>query len=349
VIDGQLLKASISLGIALYPDHAADANGLMKASDYALKRASGAGGGFAHLFTPQDATALRAPAGRDTVRIGLTETQRLAQDLRTAVANNEISLVYQPIFRASDQALIGHEALARWNHKTDGLIGPVVFIPLAEQAGLIHEIGAHVLENACAEAVLRTPGLKIAVNLSPLQFRDPDLPARITAILRKTGLNPALLELEVTESLLIENAAAASMALQALRDIGVSVALDDFGTGYSSLSYLCDYPFARLKIDKRFIQALGTDANADAIVVAILALANNLKLDVTAEGVETEAQLEFLKKAGCSLVQGYLLGRPNARALTPPAPKLRAPPPYVPAAAAAGPPPVPQKRVPSRA
>jgi EAL domain-containing protein (putative c-di-GMP-specific phosphodiesterase class I) len=188
------------------------------------------------------------------------------------------------------------------------LIPPNVFIPLAEQAGLIHEIGSFVLETACTEAAVHAPKLKMSVNLSPLQFRDLHLPNRITAILRKTGLQPSQLELEVTESLLIENSAAASQALLALKAIGVSVALDDFGTGYSSLSYLCDYPFARLKIDKRFIHALGNDANADAIVIAILSLARNLRL---------EAQLTFLQKANCQLVQGYLLGRPGPRATVP--------------------------------
>jgi diguanylate cyclase (GGDEF)-like protein/PAS domain S-box-containing protein len=317
IIDGQLMKASASIGIAIYPDHAADADGLLKASDFALKQAGRAGGGFSHMFSHEEANGFRAAAGRDLFRVGLTEPQRLAQDLRNALSNGEISLVYQPIFRAADLMLIGFEALARWNHKTDGLIPPNVFIPLAEQAGLIHEIGSFVLETACTEAAVQAPKLKMAVNLSPLQFRDLHLPSRITAILRKTGLQPAQLELEVTESLLIENSAAASQALLALKAIGVSVALDDFGTGYSSLSYLCDYPFARLKIDKRFIHALGNDANADAIVVAILSLARNLKLEVTAEGVETEAQLAFLQKANCQLVQGYLLGRPGPRATVP--------------------------------
>jgi diguanylate cyclase (GGDEF)-like protein/PAS domain S-box-containing protein len=315
IVDGQLIAASVSIGIAIYPDHAADAEGLMKAADFALKQAGRAGGGFCHMFSHEEANGFRAAAGREVFRAGLTETQRLSQDLRNALAASEIGLVYQPIFRTTDLMLVGFEALARWNHKKDGLIGPNVFIPLAEQAGLIHEIGSFVLETACAEAKLRAKNLTMAVNLSPLQFRDVNLPERITAILRKTGLEPARLELEVTESLLIENSAAATQALLALRNIGVSVALDDFGTGYSSLSYLCDYPFGRLKIDKRFIQALGNDPNADAIVEAIMSLARNLRLEVTAEGVETEAQLAHLQKIGCPQVQGFLLGRPGPRAV----------------------------------
>ena len=314
IVEGQLVTASVSVGIACYPDHAANADGLLKAANFALKQAGRAGGGFSHRFNHDEAKSFRDATARDIARAGLTEAQRLAQDLRQALARGEIALVYQPVFRTADLLLVGYEALARWNHKKDGLIGPSVFIGIAEQAGLIHQIGSFVLETACAEAVLRGKNLTMAVNLSPLQFRDRDLPARIQAILRKTGLEPARLELEVTESVLIEDPAAATQALQALRSIGVSVALDDFGTGFSSLSYLCDYPFARLKIDQRFIQALGRDANADAVVEAIMSLARNLRLEVTAEGVETEPQLEFLRRIGCPQVQGFLLGKPGPRA-----------------------------------
>ncbi len=313
IVDGQLVTASVSIGIASYPEHAGNADGLMRAADFALKQAGRAGGGFSHMFSHEEAQGYR-DAAAGAPRAGRTDSQRLAQDLRHALARNEIALVYQPVFRTADLLLVGYEALARWNHKKDGLVGPAVFIGIAEQAGLIHEIGSFVLETACAEAVLRGKNLTMAVNLSPLQFRDVNLPARIQAILRKTGLEPARLELEVTESVLIENAVAATQALRALRAIGVSVALDDFGTGYSSLSYLCDYPFARLKIDQRFIQALGRDANADAVVEAIMSLARNLRLEVTAEGVETEPQLDFLRRIGCPQVQGFLLGKPGPRA-----------------------------------
>ncbi len=307
------MTASVSIGVACYPEHAGNADGLLRAANFALKQAGRAGGGFSHMFSHEEAQDYRA-ATAGAAKAGQTESQRLAQDLRHALARGEIALVYQPVFRTADLLLVGYEALARWNHRKDGLIGPAVFIGIAEQAGLIHEIGSFVLETACAEAVLRGQNLTMAVNLSPLQFRDVNLPARIQAILRKTGLAPARLELEVTESVLIENPAAATLALQALRGIGVSVALDDFGTGYSSLSYLCDYPFARLKIDQRFIQALGRDANADAVVEAIMSLARNLRLEVTAEGVETEPQLDFLRRIGCPQVQGFLLGKPGPRA-----------------------------------
>ena len=315
IIDHKLVRISISVGIAVFPEHAADVDALMKASEFALKQATIAGGGCSHVFSHEEAQGYRSTLKRDLFRVGLTEPQRLSQDLRAAVAKEEISVAYQPVFQAGDLSLAGYEALARWNHRQDGLIPPGIFIPLAEQAGLIHEIGSYVLEAACAEAVSVGGDFTMAVNISPLQFRDVNLPGRITAILRKTGLPASRLELEVTESVLIDNKAAAAAALKALRAIGVSVALDDFGTGYSSLSYLCDFPFARLKIDKRFIQALGTDPNANAIVAAILALANNLNLKVTAEGVETEAQLAYLRQTDCEHVQGFLLGKPAPRAV----------------------------------
>jgi diguanylate cyclase (GGDEF)-like protein len=313
VIDGQLVKTSSSIGVAVFPDHAADAEGLMKASEFALKQAGRAGGGFCHIFSHDEAQGFTAGIKRDMFRAGLTDPQRLAQDLRGALAAGEIGLVYQPIFRGADLSLAGFEALARWTHGKDGVIPPAVFIPLAEQSGLIHEIGGFVLETACTEAKLHAGDLKMSVNLSPLQFRDANLPGRIAAILQKTGLPAAQLELEVTERLLVENAAAAATALQALRALGVSLSLDDFGAGYSSVSYLCDFPFARVKIDRRFVQAIGRDDNADAIVAAILTLAGNLKLEVTAIGVETDAQLAYLRSSGCHQVQGFLLGQPMAR------------------------------------
>ncbi len=312
IVESQLVKSSVSIGVAVYPEHATDADGLMKASAFALKQAGREGGGVCHIFSHDEAQGFGGGFKRDMFR-GTTDPRRLAADLRGALAAGEISLVYQPVFKASDLSLAGYEALARWTHPKDGVIPPGVFIPLAEQAGLIHDIGNFVLESACTEAKQRGGHLKMAVNLSPLQFRDINLPAEITAILQHTGLPPGQLELEVTERLLVDNATAAAAALKELRAIGVSLSLDDFGTGYSSVSYLCDYPFARLKIDKRFIQGIGQDDNADAIISAILALAANLKLEVTAKGVETDAQLAYLRNHGCHQLQGFLLGQPVPR------------------------------------
>jgi diguanylate cyclase (GGDEF)-like protein/PAS domain S-box-containing protein len=309
VIDGQMVRISLSIGLAVYPDHAINAEALLKAAQFALALAARAGGGTCHMFAHAEANAaqaaVEASGGLAAPSLVSPEEQRLRKDLRAAIPAGQISLDYQPVFHARDLALAGFEALCRWRHPERGLIPPMEFIPAAEQAGLIHELGGFVLETACAEAAAAIAAgreLVMAVNLSPLQFRDPQLPLRITNILKKTGLAPAHLELEVTEGLLIDNAAAARAALSAIREIGVAVALDDFGTGFSSLSYLSDFPFTKLKIDRRFVQALGREPNAEAIICAILSLAHSLRLDVTAEGVETPGQL----------VQGFLLGRPGA-------------------------------------
>jgi len=323
VIDGQMVRIGVSIGLAVYPDHAINNEALLKAAEFARGIAARAGGGACHMFQHAEANAAQAAsearhggvvAGSLTSPglAGATEAQRLRKDLRAAMPAGQISLDYQPVFHARDLSLAGFEALCRWRHPERGLVPPIEFIPAAEQEGLIHELGAFVLESACNEAVASSRETMMAVNLSPLQFRDPQLPLRITNILKKTGLAPAQLELEVTESLLIDNAATARSALTAIREIGVSVALDDFGTGFSSLSYLSDFPFNKLKIDRRFVQALGREPNAEAIICAILSLAHSLQLDVTAEGVETQGQLAFLQEQGCHLVQGFLLGRPGS-------------------------------------
>ncbi len=320
LIDGQMVRLSASIGVAIYPDHATDADALLRAAEFALGLAAQAGGGAAHVFQHAEAQAAAAAQVAETAKLPApatargrsAEEQRLKKDLRTAIPAGQIALDYQPIFAARDLSLAGFEALCRWRHPERGLIPPTEFIPLAEQAGMIYELGGFVLETACAEAAGAGKDWVMSVNLSPLQFRDPQLPLRIGNILKKTGLAAAQLELEVTESLLIDNADAARAALTAIREIGVSVALDDFGTGFSSLSYLSDFPFTRLKIDKHFVQNLGRDANAEAIINAILSLAQSMQMQVTAEGVETPGQLAYLQEHGCHMVQGFLLGRPAA-------------------------------------
>jgi len=316
IIDGQSVKATFSMGMAIYPDHATNAEGLLKSANFALKRGAQSGGSGFHMFSHADVEAAEAKSDialNAPVNAQQAAAPSLAEDLRAAVRRGEITLEYQPVFRSRDLELAGFEALARWRHPLHGWIPPSTFIPLAESAGVIHDIGNFVMEAASARAAIGLAGeFVIAVNLSPVQFRDKQLAPKISEILRRTGLNPANLELEVTESLLIEDAEAARASLNAMREIGVSVALDDFGTGYSSLSYLCDFPFTRLKIDKRFVHALGKGQNAEAVITAILSLARNLKLEVTCEGVETAAQLSILQELGCELVQGFLLGRPGA-------------------------------------
>jgi diguanylate cyclase (GGDEF)-like protein/PAS domain S-box-containing protein len=324
IIDGQLVKLWLSIGLAIYPDHAADPMGLMKAAEFALTQAAQAGGGTAHIYSHHEAGLHRQSSRREAPPGGPADLLRLGSDLRNALSRDEISLVFQPVFRTSDLDPAGFEALARWNHPTEGLIGPDRFIPLADAAGLTHEIGCFVLETACTEAA-RTPNTSISVNLSPAQLRDINLPARISAILRKTGLKPERLDLEIPETALSENRPGTLGLLQALRATGAGLALDHFGAKYSLLTSLTEQPFSRLKIDRRFTQKLGENSSADAIVNAILAMAVNLRLEVIAVGVETEAQLAYLRRLGCHFVQGQLLGPPTPRAIAQP-PALAAPP-----------------------
>ncbi|HQT46291.1 MAG: hypothetical protein B7X08_02635 [Acidocella sp. 20-63-7] len=316
IVNGKLVKLSMSIGIAVYPDHAADAEGVMKASEFALEQAARAGGGVAHMFSHQEAGAQRRLTGNEEVRAGQNDVMLLGAELRQAMVRGDLKLVFQPVVRAGDLAPVGFEALARWNHPVEGLIGPERFIPVADAAGLSQEVGCYVLEQACAEAQL-AGGLRMAVNISAMQLRDVNLPARIAAILRKTGLPPELLEIEVSEGLLIGDRAAAVAALQGLHTIGVGVVLDNLGAGNSTLSSLSDLPLSRLKIDRRFVGKLGVDENADAIVRAIMALAENLGLEVTAVGVESQVQLDRLREHGCQCVQGSLLGPPSVRAAIP--------------------------------
>jgi EAL domain-containing protein (putative c-di-GMP-specific phosphodiesterase class I) len=207
--------------------------------------------------------------------------------------------------------ITGFEVLLRWHHRERGVVLPGIFIPLAEEAGLISAIDEWVLRAACREAASWSKPLSIAVNLSPVDFRRGDVPATILAILLETGLDPHRLEIEITEGVLIEDFARATSILRQIKNLGVHVAMDDFGTGYSSLSYLQSFPFDKIKIDQAFIAKLDSNTQSAAIVQAILGLGRSLKLPVIAEGVETAAQLAFLTEEGCDEVQGYLIGRPH--------------------------------------
>jgi diguanylate cyclase (GGDEF)-like protein/PAS domain S-box-containing protein len=326
IVDGKAVTVSVSVGIAIYPEHGTDADGLLRASGIALHQVSLAGGGGSRMFSHADAAAFpptppkviaqnTAPAnGLNNFRGTLSAAERLAQDLRQAISHGEISVDYQPVFAAKSMTIAGFEAFARWRHPREGMIAPDKFIPLADESGMSVAVGNFIMETACIEAV-RCKAPAMAVNLSPLQFRDPQLPARIKEVLDKTGLPAGKLEVEVTEGMLTADPETALQALQAIRDIGVRVTLDDFVTGLSSLTSLSDFPFNKIKIEKRFIQALGQDASAEAIVAAILMLARNLRIEVTAEGVETDAQLTYMQEKGCNFLQGYLLGRPAAQAM----------------------------------
>ncbi|WP_420135589.1 putative bifunctional diguanylate cyclase/phosphodiesterase [Rhodopseudomonas sp.] len=227
-----------------------------------------------------------------------------------ALENDEFELHYQPQ-ATTDGEIVGFEALLRWRHPVRGMVSPAVFIPLAEETGLIGAIDEWVLRSACREAASWPKPLAIAVNLSPLDFRRLDVPALILQVLVETGLDARRLEVEITEGVLIDDFAGAIAILRRIKNLGVRVAMDDFGAGYSSLSYLQSFPFDKIKIDQVFTRKLESNPDSAAIVEAILDLARRLKLPVIAEGVETESQLAFLAGAGCQEVQGYLIGKPQ--------------------------------------
>ena len=296
-LDGQQASIGTSVGIALYPQDALGASDLLKRADVALYRAKSARRGTSRLYEPGMDQAMR-------------DRQQMEADLRRAVEMGQMELHYQPLLSCDTTDVIGFEALARWNHPTRGRISPADFIPLAEETGVIVQLGRWAVETACQEAVLWPSRLRVAVNLSPAQIRRDDVAAMVALALDKTGLPGSRLELEVTEGLLMVEPSRALDALQRLRTLGVRVALDDFGTGYSSLGYLHRFPFDRIKIDQSFVQSLGIDASAQAIIDAILAMSRSLDLDVTAEGVETDSQLSLLQSKGCGSVQGFLLAKP---------------------------------------
>jgi EAL domain-containing protein (putative c-di-GMP-specific phosphodiesterase class I) len=241
----------------------------------------------------------------------VANTQKLAEsELRNAIAREEFELHYQPVVDVKTRLLCGVEALVRWKHPTKGLIAPDKFIPLAESTGLIAPLGEWILRRACIDARTWPADIKVAVNISAVQFKKGNLFDVILCTLVETGLAPERLELEVTETALLENQEAHLTTIRQLKNLGISVALDDFGTGYSSVSYLTAFPFDKIKIDKSFTQGVLSRRDCKAVVASTLALAHGLGTVTTAEGVETEEQLEYMRAAGVDLVQGYLFGRP---------------------------------------
>jgi EAL domain-containing protein (putative c-di-GMP-specific phosphodiesterase class I) len=234
----------------------------------------------------------------------------LEGDLRDAIARCQFEVHYQPYFDVQTGRRRGVEALVRWRHPTRGLISPDLFIPLAEETGLIVPLGEWIIRQACDDAVSWPADTTVSVNLSPVQFKQAELFDIIESVLRKSGLPPARLEIEITESVLLERAVENHAFMERLKSIGVSLALDDFGTGYSSLSCLTAFPFDKIKIDKSFIGKLSKRHKSSAIISSIVTLARGLDMSVTAEGVETREQLEELRALGVNFAQGYLLGRP---------------------------------------
>lgn len=297
-IDDVQCNVGLSIGAALFPIHAQTAEGMLRAADIALYRAKHTGKGHWRLFD-------EAMERRERNLLALE------QDLKLALPENQFSLEYQPIVTAGTTDVVRYEALLRWHHPSLGLVSPAEFIPLAERSGLIVAIGLWVLETACAEAATWPPEIGLSVNLSPVQFTRDDLPDKVEDVLRRTGLAPDRLNMEVTEGVLLEETRPVVATMNRLRQHGVQISLDDFGTAHSGLTYLRRFSFDVIKIDKSFVQDAPHQREARAIVAAILAIGEAFRLTVIAEGVETEEQLRVLREMRCTQVQGFLTGRPQ--------------------------------------
>ncbi|KMO28280.1 diguanylate cyclase [Methylobacterium aquaticum] len=294
---GQDVTIGVSIGIALAPEHGDDPDGLLRKADTALYAAKADGRRTRRLFEPAMDAALQS-------------RRALECDLRAAIAAEALEVYYQPLVATGDLAVTGCEALLRWRHPERGFVSPGAFIPVAEETGLIAPLGEWVLRQACREAAGWPGAVRVAVNLSPAQFRTPDLVGTVARALAESGLAPSRLELEITEQVMLEESIANVAVLHRLRALGVRIAIDDFGTGYASLSYLQAFPFDKIKIDRSFTAALGREATAGAIVQAVIGLGASLGITTLAEGVETKAQLAALRRSGCGEVQGFLFSRP---------------------------------------
>lgn len=296
-VKGLQVVVGASIGIALAPQHGLDPDLLLRNADLALYRAKEGGRGCHRAYEP----------GMELV---VQQRRDLERDLRAALERGEFSLHYQPVVDTTCGSISGFEALLRWDSPTRGKVPPASFIPFAEEIGLMPEIGDWVLRTACREAAAWPQALKVSVNLSPTQFRLPDLIARVSDALQESRLAAERLELEITETAMIDDVAGATATLHQLRALGIQIAMDDFGTGFSSLSFLHTLPFTRIKIDSSFVRDLGVRPEAAAIVRAVTGLCDSLGVSATAEGVETERQLELLRAEGCPEMQGFLISRP---------------------------------------
>jgi diguanylate cyclase (GGDEF)-like protein len=298
-LGGHHIVIETSIGIAIAPHDGDDADQLLKNADMALYGAKNIGRGVFRFFEPEMDARMR-------------ERRQLEVDLRRAVEASEFEIHYQPIVSARTQNVTGFEALVRWRHPERGLIPPDAFVPAAEESGLIVQLGEWVLRQACAEAAGWPGNASVAVNLSPVQFKSSNLVAIVMNALAATGLSPARLELEITESVLLQDNAATLRTLHQLRAIGVKIAMDDFGTGYSSLSYLRSFPFDKIKIDRSFVSGLSNTEGSVAILRAVAKLGSSLGMVTTAEGVETREQLERICAEGYNEIQGYFFSPPRS-------------------------------------
>jgi diguanylate cyclase (GGDEF)-like protein len=290
---GHQLTADASIGVAIVPEHGTDLEQILKNADLAMYAAKSAGRHTYRFFEPEMDAKMRARRQMET-------------DLRLAIAQGSLEVHYQPCVSLQDNRITGCEALVRWRHPERGFVSPAEFIPIAEETGLINELGEWVLATACTEAAAWPADIRLAVNVSPVQFRSGTLALKISKALAASGLPPSRLELEITEAVLIRDDETALAILHQLRDIGVHIALDDFGTGYSSLSYLQRFPFDKIKIDRCFVKDISESDSSSSIVSAVVNIAAVRRMTTTAEGVETEQQQQLLRTLGCSEMQGYL-------------------------------------------
>jgi predicted signal transduction protein with EAL and GGDEF domain len=296
-LDGQQAVIGASIGIAVGPGDGSSADKLLRNADLALYRAKGDGRGTFRFFEP-------------AMDLQMQTRRIMEQELRKALPAGEFELYYQPVVNLVSNEISGFEALLRWNHPTQGMIAPATFIPLAEEIGFIVPLGEWVIRQACAAAVRWPEDLRVAVNISAVQFRNPGLMQVIVGALANSGLNPTRLEIEITETVLLENKQTTLDVLHQLRALGVRIAMDDFGTGYSSLTYLQCFPFDKIKIDRSFVKDIADNTGSLNIVRAVAALANGMGMTATAEGVETREQLDRITSEGCTEMQGFLFSQP---------------------------------------
>jgi diguanylate cyclase (GGDEF)-like protein len=292
-LSGNQAVVGASIGIAFAPDDSSTSDELLKCADMALYRAKGDGRGICRFFEPEMNARVKA-------------RHRLEADLRVAIAERQFEMFYQPILSVTGNEVIAFEALIRWRHPDRGMVSPIEFIPVAEETGLIIPLGDWILRQACVDAVNWPQNIRVAINLSPVQFRSPELVQTVFSALATSHLEPGRLELEITETALLQDEATVLEKLHQLRGYGVQISMDDFGTGYSSLSYLRSFPFDKIKIDQSFVRGLGNRGDSLAIIRAVISLGKNLGMTTTAEGVETESQLNLLREENCDEVQGFL-------------------------------------------
>jgi predicted signal transduction protein with EAL and GGDEF domain len=296
-IDGHQAVIGASIGIAVGPGDGSGADKLLRNADLALYRAKGDGRGTFRFFEP-------------AMDLQMQTRRIMEQDLRKALPAGEFELYYQPVVNLASGEISGFEALIRWNHPERGIVSPAAFIPLAEEIGFIVPLGEWVIRQACVTAARWPEHLRVAVNISAVQFRNPGLMQVIVGALAASGLDPTRLEIEITETVLLHNKDATLAVLHQLRALGVRIAMDDFGTGYSSLTYLQCFPFDKIKIDRSFVKDITENSGSLNIVRAVAALARGMGMMATAEGVETREQLDQITSEGCTEMQGFLFSQP---------------------------------------